>query len=558
MKLPDLEKILGDPKAEAAFLGLAILYASVYRGWGTLMTLMGGVPDISHISYDGVYFAQIARNILAGDGLGWEAMLFPVLQPILIAAISFVTGLHNLAFLSSYVSQTAGMLRIIPLYLLARELYGRKAAVAAVLIAIPYPHLVAISSSDTSESLYCLLTLLSVYLGYKAMSGGGRGFLFLTGITLGLTYLARPEGLVLFSVFMLLAAWRLIKILPGKDAVRGLAALTAGFMLFALPYAVFLSKSYGRLMLSCKLPYESVAMKSKSLGEPQSFQDVEGLTENGEIVWREKGGKDLVFGYFKKDPAKFIRVYLNNLRSELPWEVDNSTHLAGYPVVYPVYLWLLALLGFAVMFRARESRWKAVLLWLPFSNLFVYPVFTQGFWIYHVPYVPLLVVLAVGGLLYVSARLKGRYKVAVPVLLAFVTVWTAYTMHIRSASQPEKNKTISAKTVVSQESMRVGQWARGYFGTDVTYMMLWSRTVYYLGGRWVEMPMDRAGRVVEYGKRHGVDYVVEEFMGNDVKMGSMFKGIPSMEILYVYESPVAPYRVMFWRLKKEAGPSTGP
>jgi len=555
MKLPDPETILGTPKAEAAFLGIAILYASMYRGWGTFQTLLGGVPNLSHVSFDGVYYAQIARNILSGDGLGWEATLFPVLQPILAAAVSYVTGITNIPFILSYISQTAGIFCLIPVYFLARELYGRKAAAAAVIITIPYPHLVAISSGDTSESLYSFLLFLSLYAGYRALSAGSRRLLFLAGLCMGLAYLARPEGMIVFGVIFLLAAWRLHTLFSLRESAKGLAVLAAGFLLFALPYMTFLSVSYGRPVFSNKLIYESMAMKNKVLGDNMRLCDIEGLTDNGEIIWREKGGAGLVLGYFTQNPGRFIRAYMGNLKSELPWEVANSSHLEGFPVVYPVYLWLSALLGFAVMFLDKHKRWVAALLWAPFINLFVYPVFTAGFWIYHVPYVPILVILAVGGALFFVEQVRRRAGVAIPLLLSFVLFWTAYTMYVRFSSAPQKNEGINIKTLISQEEMKVGSWGRENLGTDVTYMISWSRLVYYLGGRWISMPQDRQDKVEDYARRHNVDYLVEELSGDpDVLMGSRFTKSDTMEMSSMYESPAVAYRVIFWRIKKVGPP----
>ena len=551
MKLPDPERLLEKPYAESVFLLTACVTAMLYRGWDAIAALATGVPRISHVSYDGVYYVQIARNILSGDGLGWEAMIFPVLQPILVAALSFVTGVQNLAFLSGSVSQVAGICLLVPVYYIAREVYGRKAGAAAVLILIPYPHLVAIAGGDTAESLYTFFVYLSLFLGCRALGdeSGRVRYLVLTGVSLSLCYLARPEGLFVLAVFMAIMAWRLWRAEGPAHAMKRLALLVACFMLLALPYVSFLTRSYGRVVFSPKLPYESMAMKSKSLGEPMPQREIDGLTENWRIAWQEKGGAGVVLGYFEAEPLKFVRVYFENLASEMPWKVRNSSHLDNYPIVYPVYLWLLALLAFALLFRPQETRWKALLVWAPFVNLFVYPVFTKGFWIYHAPYVPSLVVLAVGGVIFLSARLDAKARRAVPLLLAVVVLWGAYSVYVRYSSRPQNSSAVSFKTTISDESLKVGNWARDNLGTKVTYMMGWSRLVYYLGGRWVCMPCDDPGKVVEYGARNGADYIVEELIGDEVEAGSAFEGISRLVMAQKYESLDAPYVVVFWKIR---------
>jgi len=548
--MPDIDGILSNRKAEAAFLGSACLLAILYRGASLVTELFTGIPTISHVSYDGVYYVQIARNILSGDGLGWEAMVFPVLQPILTAALSLVTGIKNLSYLSCMVSMLSGAALLVPVYLLVKDIYGRKAAAAAVLVLIPYPHLFAISTADTTESLYTFLVFLSTYLGYRALSGAPLRYTLYTGLSFGLTYLARPEGLIVFAAILPLAAWRLMALMPRREALKGLGLLIAGFLIFAMPYFAFLTKSYGRVVLSSKLPYESVVMKNKVLGEQITTDEVEGITPSGNIAWRERGGAGLIYGYFKQDPARFIKIYLGNLASELPWEVRNSSHLAGYPIVYPVYIWAAALLGFVLLIRQPGSAWKALLLWAPFVNLFVYAVFTKGFWIYHAPYVPALVTLALGGVLFISGQIDRRLGVAVPLLLVLVSVWAAYSMYVRFSAKPEQVKIVSYKTAIADEELKVGTWGRAEIGTKVTYMMDWSRLVYYLGGRWVNIPSASPRDIIGYGVRNNVDYIVEEMRGDDIRMGSRFKGAPGVEFVHLYSCADPQFIVIFWKLDR--------
>jgi len=549
MKLPDTEKLFADKKAEYATLSAMILVAALYRCWDLLKVVAGGIPDISHISYDGVYYVQTARNILAGDGLGWEATIFPVLQPILIAALALVTGIKNLAFLSSCVSEAAGLLLLLWVYLLVREIYGKKPAFAAVLLLIPYPHLVAIAGGDTAESLYASLVCLSVLAGYTALKSRRSGDFLLTGLSIGLTYLARPEGFVFFLGFFALTAWMLSKE-GARKAIKPVALATAGFLLFALPYITFLTNSYGRLIISSKLPYESIVMRAKVYGEPLRMQEVEGITENGRLAWQEYGGADLVFGYFRQDPDRFIRTYFDDLLSELPWNVGNSSQLAGYPTVYPLYFWIPAFIGMALLFRRKETIWVGLLILCPFLNMFVYPVFARGFWIYHAPYVPLLVVLAVGGAVFIVDKLPARLE-WVPILI--LCVWTGYSAYIKFSSKPQEVGRIAVNTLISDESIKAGQWGRSNIGTRTSFIMAWSRLVCYLGGRWVPLPAASPECTVDYGRNNGAGYLVEELVGDDYLAGSRFNSVPYLEKAYYYTSDCAPYAVIFWRIMPVPG-----
>lgn len=549
MGLPVVEKMLGSRKAEAVFLAAACLCAALYRGWGVIAALAGGVPDITHISYDGVYYAQIAKNLLDGHGPGWEAMVFPVLQPVIVAVFSRISGIQNLSFLAVLVNQLAGALLLIPAYYLAKEYFGIRPAVATVAILIPYPHLVAIAGGDTVESLYAFLTFLSLLLAYRAISDGKKTYLAAAGACMGATYLARPEGLNLFVVFMAVAGWQLTRRAGLADAAKKLGLALAMFVLLALPYAWFLADSYGRVVLSPKLPYESVVMKTKVYGLPMKMSEVDGLTPGGKLAWQEKGGAGLVVKYFTDDPGRFVRVYTKNLTSELPWNVMNSTHLEGYPIVYPLYFWLPALVSFGSLLYRPDTRWKAALLWAPFVNLLIYPVFTAGFWIYHVPYVPALVMLAAGAYALLSGRLTAKAGFAVPVLLAVTLFWAGYSTYVKYASKPENVEVINYRKALSDEAQKAGCEARARFGTGSTYMMKWSRLVYYLGGRWVCIPVADTDRIIEYGRENGADYVVEELVGDETASGPEYMDTPGLSLQYMYQSNRTQYAMLVWRIE---------
>ncbi len=551
MNLPDTEKLFEDKKSEYAALSALIAVAALYRCWDFYKTFAGGIPEISHVSYDGVYYVQTARNILAGDGLGWEATIFPVLQPILIALLAFVTGIKNLAFVSSCVSEVAGLLLLLWVYLLARDIYGKMPALAAVLLLIPYPHLVAIAGGDTAESLYASLICLSVLTGYRALKSRRMGVFFLAGLSLGLTYLARPEGFVFFLGFFVLSAWTTSRE-GALKAIKPVALVTAGFLLFALPYITFLTKSYGRLIISSKLPYESIAMRAKVYREPMQMQEIEGLTENGRLAWQEYGGSGVVFGYFRKDPGRFIRTYLDDLSSELPWNVKNSSQLDGYPIVYPLYFWFPAIIGMVLLLRRKETMWVGLLIFCPLLNMFVYPVFARGFWIYHAPYIPLLVILAVGGVIYISDRFSTM-GLRVPLLMVFVAAWIGYSAYVKLTSNPQSVNTIVIKEIISEESMKAGEWSRKNLGTNTAFIMDWSRLVCYLGGRWVPLPAASPECEVDYGRKNGADFLVEELVGDSLMTGSRFESVPYLEKTYYYASDSAPYAVIFWRIMPEPG-----
>jgi len=547
-----LEKLFNSRRFNAVFLSVCCTITLLYRGRGLFPKLLNGPPDIQHISYDGVYYAQIARNLLAGDGPGWEALIFPILQPLLVALMSWWTGITNFPLLAQYLNTLAGTLALIPVYFIAREVFGKTAAVFAVLLTMTYPQLVAISMSDTTESLYSLLVMTSIWAALIAMRAVSYRRAAVAGALLGLTYLARPEGLIVFFTFLPILFWRVRKLADTKKAFAATATVMVVFSVLAAPYVAFLWKGYGKPILSCKLPYESIKMKEAVMGEKLKTADVYGITESGKLAWQEYGGAGVVFGYIKSAPKKFFSSYASNLMSQMPWSLrGNSSHMAGYPRTYPLYFWLPALAGFIALMLDRSKTHMLLALSMPYMNMFVYPVFTAGFWLYHTPYLPIVVILATGGVSKVAEKVQLNPRSIIVMLTTFSVAWWAFSVNAVVYSKPMKVGRIQIRTIVSEESQEIGRQMRKFLGTDVTYMAAWSRMVFFLGGRWVEMPSGNEQELISYARHHDVDYIVEELKNVPPNTNFRFVSTPGLVLVYTYTSKKVPYRIAIWRLMEE-------
>jgi len=544
-----LEKLLSHRRFDTAFLPAACITAVLYRGWDILYSFLHGIPDIQHISFDGVYYAQIARNLLLDGSPGWEAMIFPVLQPVIVAALSAVTGIGNYVILAQLVNTLAGALALVPVYFITARLFDKRAAVFAVLLIIPFPQLVAISTGDTVESLYSFLVYASLWSAMLALERISYRRALVAGLLLGLAYLSRPEGLIIFFVFLPVMLVRLRSLAGTKKAAIAALFAFVSFWAVAAPYAVFLSNSYGRLVLSCKLPYESIKMREAVMGLPLSNSDVYGITKSGRLTWQEYGGTGVIVGYIKSNPKRFFGSYLRNLASQLPWkQVGNSSHLANYPNVYPIYFWIPALLGLIFLVLGRKDLYLVAVLLMPYMNMFAYPVFTSAFWLYNAPYLPTMVLLATGAVIAVFDRLRADRRAAVLILTVCTAAWWVYSVKVVKFSDPKSVNVIRLRSIVSGEERDIGRRMRKYLGTDVTYMSSWSRMVYYMGGRWVEMPAANDYSTIRYALRNNVDYIVEELKNKPRDANFRFMSTPGLSLIYTYKSDKAPYAMAIWKI----------
>ncbi|HEY6008970.1 MAG TPA: hypothetical protein VIU40_11655, partial [Geobacteraceae bacterium] len=98
-----------------AFLGPALLSAF----------LLFGRPAVPGISMDGVTYLQIARNVLGGQGLGWQALWAAPLHSLFIALAARLCGTHDLAVAAGHVGRCLGVGLVLAVYFLARELFDR-------------------------------------------------------------------------------------------------------------------------------------------------------------------------------------------------------------------------------------------------------------------------------------------------------------------------------------------------------------------------------------------------------------------------------------------------
>ncbi len=133
-----------------------------------------------------------------------------------------------------------GALAITPAYLLARALFGRRAALCAAFFLAIHSYAVRYSADVLSEPTYLFLFLCAVLFGLSGLQREDVRLLALCGAASALAYLTRPEGL---GVVLVTACW------AGVDRASQwrsnawpklgrLAILLGAFALVAAPYMI--------------------------------------------------------------------------------------------------------------------------------------------------------------------------------------------------------------------------------------------------------------------------------------------------------------------------------
>jgi hypothetical protein len=204
---------------------------------------------ISHtvvISRDTIGFVRYARML---ERRPWTEALPNLEQHPLYPAAVLAASLPLRHFLgdnvpafvlaSQLVSALGGILLIIPMYYLGRELFDRRVAFWGTALFQCLPACAQITSDGLSDGLFLLLLATALLLAVRALRRGSVAQLALCGLASGLAYLGRPEGLIVVGVALLvLGGMQLVRRerWPWRRALAGSLGLLAGAAVVAGPY----------------------------------------------------------------------------------------------------------------------------------------------------------------------------------------------------------------------------------------------------------------------------------------------------------------------------------
>jgi 4-amino-4-deoxy-L-arabinose transferase-like glycosyltransferase len=230
----------GGFRADLPWLGALILAGIALRGWQ-----LTHAEVISRDSIDYIRIAWRLEHAPWGDVLrsashhpGYPLVLLAVSLPVRHFCHGDLTVLMQLS--AQLTSALAGVLLIIPMFYLGRELFGRSVGFWATLFFQCLPAGGRQMADGLSEPVFLLASAAALLFACRALqSGYARGFA-LAGLYSGLAYLIRPEGAliapltgVLFVGMQVAPRWRR----PWRQFLFSAASLTVGFAAVGGPFA---------------------------------------------------------------------------------------------------------------------------------------------------------------------------------------------------------------------------------------------------------------------------------------------------------------------------------
>lgn len=260
---------------------------------GFLVRLVVALFFTGAIESEGAEYARIARNLLDGKGYVGMAtpgtqLFFPPLFPFAIAALSLATGDVEMA--GRVLSTVLGALAGLPVFGIARTLYGRRAGLVAAALALFHPYFVVLSATVFIEATYVAVILTAVWLAMCAAVRPTGAMFTVAGAAFGLAYLLRSEAMAVMVVCLAVATAYLVasREMPIAGLLRRLALAAVAYGALATPYAVWLSLHAGEFRLEGKSPLNIETAKRIHAGEPPGFVSFgvdEDLNERG--VWNQ-------------------------------------------------------------------------------------------------------------------------------------------------------------------------------------------------------------------------------------------------------------------------------
>lgn len=263
-------------------------------------------------------YVWLGRNLVTGRGftfIGIPEVHYTPLFPALCGLVYLLLGSLEAASKVCFVVFGTGL--VVPVYLLARAIYGvREARLAGLLVAaLPAVTSHVLYWGSMSEPLYLFLLFWGLWLVWRAWHEGGWKLHAGAACLLSLAYLTRPEGLIFVG-----AGLAFLALVKGRQVVarwRELAAYLAVFALFAAPYVAYLHRETGAWMLTGKVWTAYVQDRALANRDWITFDRMTwGLDATGEVLYhsKERFSRSLE-SYIAAEPAAFVRGMADNART---------------------------------------------------------------------------------------------------------------------------------------------------------------------------------------------------------------------------------------------------
>lgn len=467
------------------------------------------------IYWDGVYYAKLGGKIISGDLSGGISAYWSPLYSLLIGISSIF--FRDLEYSGKFVSVIAGTLLIVPSYFLIRDFYGRIPAFIGTILIVIHPGLVNSSSWVLTESLYTLVFTTGVLVTWCALRDGEARNFFFTGLLFGTAYLIKPEavgfiGLVLVLMFgaEFFGRFRL------RFLLKHYSVLLLGFLIFFLPYVVFLHQKTGHFTISQKLinnfPVQdngSQGLKLNADGQytmtDRLFGDIYQTESRPTIVSSPADSSAIDSSSVSRKASGLFSKALSNLKKQLKQYI-----LELFP--FSFLFVLLMIIGFFFQPWTRLRTAKEIYL----LSFFICTLAGYALTVIQVRYLYPLIPILIAWIAYsitqfsywatntISNFLPDNRKVN-PILIQISASLFIAAIFIFSLAR-EMGYKVSENHPF--EEKQAGLWIKDHKNSPSLIMAQSPIVGFYAGADHIYLPNEEPSKIVEYAKRMKANYLV--------------------------------------------------
>ena len=461
---------------------------------------------------DGVGYAVSGKNLFSGLGYSIQGAPQLVLHPlysILIGVSWFLT--QNLEFSGQIVSVIAGSLLVVPVFYLARGMYGRKAGLWTAIFIVICPPLIFGSTEVRLASLYTLVLSATVAIGWKALGSKNLFWWALTGLMLALCYLTRSEAIMFLPIFLLLClllskfkisySSSIMKLIGLRSAV-----LIAVFVLVSFPFWQFLHRHTGNWISTGRAGYTFLGYYGDSW-EEANFE----LVSNPEVArleWMEQGG---LVNFVISNRSRLLARWGQSVVSMWSGEDKQSQSLGISPWIVRgglIFLVLFISFGFIKFIRARHIAAKHIYMLAIASSSLIYFFFGID-WRYFYPYFP-FILIALTLVVIMLQNWSIRNIVGANRIFARIAVYLPITVLLLVMGGYSGVLIGKKLSYAPYEYKIMGQWMKENVD-DIENKTVMSRKAgvpFYAEARHQPLFYGEYPGLIEYAKSKNIDYLV--------------------------------------------------
>lgn len=457
--------------SERQILLLLIGTAFIFRFYAVLMA--------QGIANDSAAYGFMAKDFLKGQFTKGLSIAGHPLYPLLISLFSMDTA--HVEITGRLLSLFFGTLTIIPLFYLVKEAVGRKEAIFSALFYTFHPYLVTYSGMMLTEATYWGLLVLSVYFFWTGLKRDKVWRMALSGFSLGLAYLTRPEGIGYILVYL---AWIAVDGVLKKKWIKTLLSigvLVLSLFIFGLPYVIYVHQETGQWLISKKAVEAQSRLIKKSTEKIAPLKGVEqGNPEkkNSKIIWMTRN----IVHHFPSVAYHYLRAY----------------HFS---------LWLFLFFGL-IRIRRERIAYELFLASLVLFHLLSLSTFLPSTIRFSVPVIPLSLFWAGAGILEMK-RYMEKIRTASPENVIFLIIAVVILVQLPQSLIPERRH--------RAEQKNVGLWLKQNTPPDAVIMSNSPQETFYADREFMMLPKRGSppgdprtsfDEMIRYAKSKGVRYIL--------------------------------------------------